>query len=144
MLAPPTLWSSCLCFLNHQGVKRLHSKTPATQTVPEAMLSHQGGLKVSDIMSPVIAFVHEAESVKCSIPEMRKVSERICIVFIWILDITFFSFKSCTWYLTVQSNFRAGKMAQLVKYLLCKREDLSSTPKPMWKGGHWAREMTQC
>lgn len=81
---------------------------------------HQGGLKVSDVMSPDTAFLHEADSVKCSIPEMRKVSERICIVFIWILDITFFSFKSCTGYLTVQSNFRAGKMAQLVKVLALK------------------------
>lgn len=75
VLAPPTLWSSCLCFLNRQGVKRLHSKTPATQTVPEVMPPHQGGLKVSDVMSPVAAFLHKADFVKCSIPEMRKVSE---------------------------------------------------------------------
>lgn len=75
VLAPPTFWSSCLCFLNRQGVKKLHSKTPATQKVPEAMPPHQGGLKVSDVMSLDTVFLHEADSVKCSIPEMRKVSE---------------------------------------------------------------------
>lgn len=61
--------------LNRQGVKKLHSKTPATQTVPEAVPPHQGGLKVSDVMSPDTALLHEADSVKCSLPEVRKVSE---------------------------------------------------------------------